>query len=55
MIPNCLPKVNPTAEVYNLLVLQNRHIPVTLEMCGRRLARSEFICKRARKKEEKRH
>jgi len=53
MLPNCLPKVNPTAELYNLLVLQNRHIQATLEVCGRRLARGEFICKRARKEENK--
>jgi len=42
------------AEIYNLPVLQNRHILATLEMYGRRLARGEFICKRARKEENKR-
>jgi len=51
MLPSYLPKVNPTAELYSLLVLQNGHIPATLEMCGRQLARGEFICKRARKEE----
>jgi hypothetical protein len=51
MLPNYLPKVNPTSEIYNLLVLQNGHIPATLEMCGRQLARGEFICKCARKEE----
>jgi hypothetical protein len=49
MLPNYLPKINPNAELYNLLFMQNRHIPATLEMCVRRLARGEFICKRARK------
>lgn len=51
MLSSYLPKVNPTAELYNLLVLQNGHIPATLEMCGSQLARGEFICKRARKEE----